>query len=129
MYDKELGIFMYKYKNGLLPKSFDDMFENFESIHNYDTRHKKNYRSQNHKIKQFSVLVQTYGIPFLKMSKMQVTLRILNSSFVIITKNDYCEHYCAFRYSPGGVAWEVFLSTMHFAEFSLIYIKPVNSKI
>ena len=39
MYDKALGIFMYKYKNGLLPKSFNDMFENFESIHNYDTRH------------------------------------------------------------------------------------------
>ena len=42
---------MYKYKNGLLPKSFDDMFENFESIYNYDTQHKMNYRPQNHKIK------------------------------------------------------------------------------
>ena len=27
------------------------MFENFESIHHYDIRHKKNYRPQNHKIK------------------------------------------------------------------------------
>ena len=29
-YDKELELFMYKYKSGLLSKSFDDMFENFE---------------------------------------------------------------------------------------------------
>ena len=51
MYDKELGIFMYKYNNGLLLTSFDNVFEHFESIHNYDTRHEKNYRPQNHKIK------------------------------------------------------------------------------
>ena len=51
MYDKEIGIFIYKYENGLLPKSFNDMFEYFESIHNYNNRYKKNYRPQNHKIK------------------------------------------------------------------------------
>ena len=62
MYDKELGIFMYKYKNLLLPKSFNDMFEKFIIM----TRHKNN------------------GIPFLKISKPQETLRILNSSFVIL---------------------------------------------
>ena len=43
MYEKESNIFMYKNKNGLLPKSFDDMFQNFESIHRYNTRHKENY--------------------------------------------------------------------------------------
>ena len=42
---------MYKYKNGLLPKSYDDMLGNFKSIHKFDTRHKKNYIPQNHKIK------------------------------------------------------------------------------
>ncbi len=51
MYEKESNIFMYKYKNGLLPKSFDKMFQNFESIHKYNTRHKKNYLPQIHKIK------------------------------------------------------------------------------
>ena len=51
MYDKELGVFMYKYKNDILLEPFDNMFRNFESIHNYDTRHKKNYLPQIHKIK------------------------------------------------------------------------------
>ncbi len=51
MYEKESNIFMYKYKNGLLPKSFDNMFTNFESIHKYNTRNKNNFLPQIHKVK------------------------------------------------------------------------------
>ena len=42
---------MYKYKNELLPKPFDNMFENFENVHKYNTRHKKNRLPQIQKIK------------------------------------------------------------------------------
>ena len=51
LYDKELGIFMYKYKNGLLPLSFDHAFTELQSVHNYDTRNKTNFRYDIHKIK------------------------------------------------------------------------------
>ena len=51
MYDKEVGIFMYKYKNSLLPQSFDHVFTDLESVHTYDTRYKTNYRPEIHKMK------------------------------------------------------------------------------
>ena len=51
LYERELGIFMYKYRHGLLPKSFDLLFVNLESIHNYNTRNKENYRLDIHKTK------------------------------------------------------------------------------
>ena len=51
LYDKELGIFMYKYKKGMLPSSFDHVFTDLESVHNYDTRNKTNFRYDIHKIK------------------------------------------------------------------------------
>ena len=35
---------MYKYKAGMVPTSFDHLFENLENIHKYDTRNKTNYR-------------------------------------------------------------------------------------
>ena len=50
LYKKELGIFMYKYHNGLLPRSFDNVFINMKSIHNYDTRGKDNYRAEVHRL-------------------------------------------------------------------------------
>jgi hypothetical protein len=50
LYDKELGIFMYKYKKCMLPKSFDHVFTDLESVHKYNTRNKTNYRYDIHKI-------------------------------------------------------------------------------
>ena len=55
LYNKNLGIFMYKYKAGMLPSSFDHLFANLENIHNYNTRIKTNYRFGIHKIK--SILI------------------------------------------------------------------------
>ena len=56
LYNKELGIFMYKYKTGLLPQSFDNLFTELESIHKYDTRNKTDYRLEIHKIKSVLTL-------------------------------------------------------------------------
>ena len=50
LYTKELGIFMYKYHKHLLPRSFDNIFTNMKSIHNYDTRGKDNYRAEVHRL-------------------------------------------------------------------------------
>ena len=53
---------MNKYKNGLLPKSFDNMFENFESIHNYDVHDIRRITGhKNHKIKTILCSVQSPG--------------------------------------------------------------------
>ncbi len=41
---------MYKYKKGMLPSSFDHVFTDLESVHNYDTRNKTNFRYDIHKI-------------------------------------------------------------------------------
>jgi len=42
---------MYRYHNGLLPRSFDNLFTNMKDVHNYDTRNKNSYRSDIHKLK------------------------------------------------------------------------------
>ena len=44
MYKKETGTFMYKYRNNMLPQSFDGIFTNHQSNHNYDTRNKGDYQ-------------------------------------------------------------------------------------
>ena len=50
LFSKELGIFMYKYHNCLLPSSFNNMFIDMKAIHNYNTRGKENYRHDIHKL-------------------------------------------------------------------------------
>ena len=42
---------MYKYRNGLLPLSFDHDFTELGSNHEYNTRHKNNFRHEMHKMK------------------------------------------------------------------------------
>ena len=44
MYDKEAGIFMYKYNNNMLPHSFDGLCTEYQSIHSYNTRNKGDYQ-------------------------------------------------------------------------------------
>ena len=51
IYSKEEGIFMYKHRNGLLPLSFDHVFTELGSNHEYNTRHKTNFRHEMHKMK------------------------------------------------------------------------------
>ena len=50
LFNKELGIFMYKYHKGLLPSSFNNMFIDMKTIHNYNTRGKENYRHDIHRL-------------------------------------------------------------------------------
>ena len=45
----ELGVFMYKYFNGLLPMSFNAFFTKLSDIHNYYTRNKSNYNPTRNK--------------------------------------------------------------------------------
>ena len=45
---------MYKYRNGLLPLSFDHVFTELGSNHEYYTRHKTNFRHEMHKMKTVS---------------------------------------------------------------------------
>ena len=50
-YKLELGVFMYKYFNGLLPMSFNTFSTKLSDIHNYDTRNKSNYNpTRNRKV-------------------------------------------------------------------------------
>ena len=41
LYKLECAKFMYKFKNGLLPTSFNKYFTNLKSIYSYNTRYKK----------------------------------------------------------------------------------------
>lgn len=50
LFKKALYIFMYKYNNMLLPRSFDNMFTCMKSVHNYNTRNKESYRAEMHKV-------------------------------------------------------------------------------
>ena len=44
LYKKEAAIFMYKYKTGQLPSSFDGLFTINGYNHTYDTRKKEDFR-------------------------------------------------------------------------------------
>ena len=50
MYQKEVAIFMYKYKNSKLSKSFDGIFTSHTLNHNYHTRNKDDYMIPIHKL-------------------------------------------------------------------------------
>ena len=51
MYTKEVAIFMFKYKNNMLPVSFDNFFmANWEN-HNYNTRNRNDLEIKMHKMK------------------------------------------------------------------------------
>ena len=51
LYEKELCIFMYKYKYNLLPQSFNKCFTSNNDFHNYDTRNKENFNTRISKVK------------------------------------------------------------------------------
>lgn len=51
MYKKEISIFMYKYKNNMLPQSFDGSFREHQANHKYNTRNKCDYQLPIHKMK------------------------------------------------------------------------------
>ena len=44
MYTNELAIFMYKYKNGMLPPSFNGIFITHLETHKYNTRNKSDFQ-------------------------------------------------------------------------------------
>ena len=51
MYTKEVAIFMFKYKNDMLPVSFDTFFTVNRENHNYNTRNRNDFEIQMHKMK------------------------------------------------------------------------------
>ena len=50
MYKKETAIFMYKYKNNMLPSSFDGLFVDHKSNHNYNTRNNDDFQVHMYRI-------------------------------------------------------------------------------
>ena len=71
MYKKEVGIFMYKYRNSMLSQSFDDIFINHQSNHNCDTRNKGDYQLSMQRVNAIVKLVLKYGMNCQIMSKPQ----------------------------------------------------------
>ena len=55
MYSKEVAIFMFKYKNSMLPRSFDGYFTTNQDIHSYNTRNKGDFNIPKRKRKLDSV--------------------------------------------------------------------------
>jgi hypothetical protein len=51
MYKKETGIFMYKFTNGMLPHSFDGLFKDHKSNHDYNTRNKGDFQIHMYRLK------------------------------------------------------------------------------
>ena len=54
MYLKETSIFMFKYKHGLLPSSFNNFFTTNCENHKYNTRNKNDFEIPIHRIKTIS---------------------------------------------------------------------------
>ena len=44
MYHKETAIFMFKYRNDLLPVSFENIFTTHKENHKYNTRNKDDFK-------------------------------------------------------------------------------------
>ena len=51
MYKKEVAVFMFKYKNDMLPVSFEKFFIVNGENHNYNTRNRNDFEIQIHKAK------------------------------------------------------------------------------
>lgn len=51
MYRKEVAIFMFKYKNNMLPQSFENLFTVHRENHNYHTRNRNDFRIPVQKIR------------------------------------------------------------------------------
>ena len=51
LYKKETGICMYKYKQDMLPQSFDGIFTEHQANHKYNTRNKSDYQLPIHKVR------------------------------------------------------------------------------
>ena len=50
MYTKEVAICMFKYKNNVLPVSFDKCFPVNRENHNYNTKNRNDFEIQMHKM-------------------------------------------------------------------------------
>ncbi len=50
MFTKEVAIFMFKYNNKMLPRSFENFFQTHKENHNYNTRNRNDYKIPIHKI-------------------------------------------------------------------------------
>ena len=76
VYNVELGVFMYKYYNDLLPKIFKDFFTQRSDVHNYYTRNSENYNHTKNK-KVFTdradrTTRKFYGTPLMILPKIQI---------------------------------------------------------
>ena len=88
LYNKELGLFMYKYKNGMLPISFDHVFTELGENHNYYTRNKTNFRNEIHKIKSAFTTGPKFWNMLPKSVKNATTLNSLKKAISSFLQNE-----------------------------------------
>ena len=75
MYPKEVAIFMFKYKNNMLPVSFDNFFTVNRENYNYNARNRNDFEIQMHKMKTIFTVGQKFGMSYQPTLKMQQKLR------------------------------------------------------
>ena len=54
MFTREVATFMFKYKNNMLPLSFENLFTVHRSNHDYNTRNRDDFELPIHKMKTIS---------------------------------------------------------------------------
>ena len=86
IYSKEVGIFMYKYRKGFLLLSVDHVFTELGSNHEYNTRHKTNFRHEMHKMKTVFTTGPKHETNFPKMSK-NYQFEFFQKSYFFVPKN------------------------------------------
>ena len=62
LYTFSILIFMYKFKNNLLPEIFNTFYVENSSYHNYPTRHAKNLRNPRVRTKLATTFVKNIGV-------------------------------------------------------------------
>ena len=83
-----IGTFMYKYSNNILPSTFNLMFITNADTHNYNTRFANNYKYPNNKLEFGKKSVSYHGVKVWN----DISDRIKNSNNVKCFKSNYKKH-------------------------------------